>query len=160
LTGPGRWPWTAAAARSRSSHPRSAGSSRAPTDLAITRWAMPMDKLSVLSFASPRSWLLTLDMLSCRLVAVGGATQRARRGRSGSRCQVRFAFSLLYLCLFDDAILIFEHLFCVKEIDLFFPLYAGFRDCEDDAAAGPEGAGDDSREASEVRVSHLSLIHI
>jgi len=39
------------------------------------------------------------------------ATQRARRGRSGFQCQVRFACSSLYLSLFDDATLIFEHLF-------------------------------------------------
>jgi len=38
--------------------------------------------------------------------------------------------------------------------ECLFPL-AGFRDREDDAAAGPEGDGDDSQEASKVRVSHL-----
>ena len=42
-------PGTEAATRSRSSRPRSAGSSRAPTDLAIARWAMLPDKPPALS---------------------------------------------------------------------------------------------------------------
>ena len=36
-------------------------------------------------------------------------------------------------------------------------MFARFRDCEDDSTAGPEGVGDDSREAAKVRASHLSI---
>jgi len=36
-------------------------------------------------------------------------------------------------------------------------VFARFRDCEDDSTAGPEGVGDDSREAAKVRASHLSI---
>ncbi|RCV38828.1 hypothetical protein SETIT_8G173300v2 [Setaria italica] len=51
---------TAAATTSRSSSLKSAGSSRAPTDLAIARWAMPMDKLSILTL------IRTADVLRWR----------------------------------------------------------------------------------------------
>jgi bromodomain-containing protein 9 len=101
--------------------------------------------------ASPCSCLLTSDLL---IVQVNGARSDAASAPRTKRLPVPGSMCLLFARSLLAQRCDFERFFRWK-IYSFFRIR--FRDLADDSAARPECAGDDSRQAAEVRTSHLVM---
>jgi bromodomain-containing protein 9 len=100
---------------------------------------------------SPCSRLLTPDLL---IVQVNGARSDAASAPQTKRLPVAGSMCLLFARLLLAQCCGLGRLFRWKIDHLF---WIRFRDLADDSAARPKCAGDDSREAAEVRISHLLM---